>query len=97
MTLNLLRRLLWARRLGHIIPRQQTTKLLTVRIMRHTTGKFSLLNKLLVLTMLFRIWFRPRVLRNVERVDYSTTILGQKTTMPVYIVNFVPFYHITPE
>ncbi|KAH0588825.1 hypothetical protein H2248_004624 [Termitomyces sp. 'cryptogamus'] len=32
-----------------------------------------------------RIWFRPRVLRDVTRVDWSTTILGHKTSMPVYI------------
>jgi hypothetical protein len=34
-----------------------------------------------------RIWFRPRVLRNVKQVDYSTSILGTKTSMPVYIVS----------
>nr|GAT45009.1 predicted protein [Mycena chlorophos] len=32
-----------------------------------------------------RIWFRPRVLRDVTRVDWSTSILGHKTSMPVYI------------
>ncbi|GAA6060227.1 hypothetical protein JCM10212_002306 [Sporobolomyces blumeae] len=32
-----------------------------------------------------RIWFRPRVLRDVTNVDFSTTILGHKTTMPIYI------------
>jgi len=32
-----------------------------------------------------RIWFRPRVMRNVTNVDWSSTILGHKTTMPVYI------------
>ncbi|KAG6920221.1 hypothetical protein DXG01_004990 [Tephrocybe rancida] len=32
-----------------------------------------------------RIWFRPRVLRDVTSVDWSTTILGQKSSMPVYI------------
>lgn len=30
-----------------------------------------------------RVFFRPRILRNVEKVDYSTTILGQKSSMPV--------------
>lgn len=34
-----------------------------------------------------RIWFRPRVLRNVKQVDYSTTVLGTKTSMPIYIVS----------
>jgi L-lactate dehydrogenase (cytochrome) len=32
-----------------------------------------------------RVWFRPRVLRNVAKVDYSTSIFGYKTSMPVYI------------
>ncbi|KAK4685865.1 L-lactate dehydrogenase (cytochrome), partial [Tremellales sp. Uapishka_1] len=32
-----------------------------------------------------RVWFRPRIMRNVAKVDYSTTILGFKTSMPVYI------------
>ncbi|KAI0753133.1 glyoxylate dehydrogenase [Daedaleopsis nitida] len=32
-----------------------------------------------------RIWWRPRILRDVSAVDWSTTILGQKSTLPVYI------------
>jgi L-lactate dehydrogenase (cytochrome) len=32
-----------------------------------------------------RVWFRPRVLRNVSKVDFSTSIFGFKTSMPVYI------------
>ncbi|KAK7464383.1 hypothetical protein VKT23_006550 [Stygiomarasmius scandens] len=32
-----------------------------------------------------RVWFRPRILRNVSVVDWSTTILGQKSSLPVYI------------
>ncbi|KAF8891834.1 FMN-dependent dehydrogenase-domain-containing protein [Infundibulicybe gibba] len=32
-----------------------------------------------------RIWFRPRVLRDVTKVDWSTKILGHHSTMPVYI------------
>ncbi|KAI1791208.1 glyoxylate dehydrogenase [Ganoderma leucocontextum] len=32
-----------------------------------------------------RIWFRPRILRDVSSVDWSTTILGQKSSLPVYI------------
>jgi L-lactate dehydrogenase (cytochrome) len=36
-----------------------------------------------------RIWFRPRVLRDVTKVDWSTTILGQKSSMPVYIVSLL--------
>jgi hypothetical protein len=33
-----------------------------------------------------RIWFRPRVLRDVTKVDWSTTILGHPSAMPIYIV-----------
>lgn len=32
-----------------------------------------------------RIWFRPRILRNVAEVDWSTKILGCPSTMPIYI------------
>ncbi|TCD66741.1 hypothetical protein EIP91_000982 [Steccherinum ochraceum] len=32
-----------------------------------------------------RVWFRPRILRDVTHLDWSTTILGQKSSMPVYI------------
>ncbi|KAF8552937.1 glyoxylate dehydrogenase [Imleria badia] len=32
-----------------------------------------------------RIWFRPRILRDVSTVDWSTTILGQKSSLPIYI------------
>ncbi|WVQ79977.1 hypothetical protein IAT38_002078 [Cryptococcus sp. DSM 104549] len=32
-----------------------------------------------------RVWFRPRILRNVGTVDYSTNILGFKSSLPVYI------------
>jgi len=32
-----------------------------------------------------RIWFRPRVMRDVTNVDFSTTLLGTSTSMPVYI------------
>lgn len=34
-----------------------------------------------------RIWFRPRILRNVTTVDWSTSILGHATSMPLYIVS----------
>jgi hypothetical protein len=33
-----------------------------------------------------RVWFRPRVLRDVTTVDFSTHILGHPTKMPIYIV-----------
>lgn len=35
--------------------------------------------------MLLRVWFRPRIMRDVSNIDYSTSILGYKTSMPIYI------------
>lgn len=32
-----------------------------------------------------RIWFRPRVLIDVSKVDFSTTMLGTRTSVPFYI------------
>ncbi|MCO5588419.1 hypothetical protein L7F22_042375 [Adiantum nelumboides] len=32
-----------------------------------------------------RIWFRPRILRDVSNIDFSTSLLGQKSKMPIYI------------
>ncbi|KAJ7188747.1 glyoxylate dehydrogenase [Mycena filopes] len=32
-----------------------------------------------------RVWFLPRILRDVTSVDWSTTILGQRSSLPVYI------------
>lgn len=32
-----------------------------------------------------KIWFRPRVLVNVEKVDFSTTMLGTKVSVPFYV------------
>ncbi|KAJ7772058.1 glyoxylate dehydrogenase [Mycena maculata] len=32
-----------------------------------------------------RVWFLPRILRDVTSVDWSTTILGQKSSLPIYI------------
>jgi len=32
-----------------------------------------------------RLWFRPRILRDVTTVDYSTTMLGAKVSLPVYM------------
>ena len=45
----------------------------------------------------FRVWFRPRILRDVSVVDWSTTILGQKSTLPVYIVSVSRPRHITTQ
>ena len=32
-----------------------------------------------------KIWFRPRVLVDVEKVDLSTTMLGTKVDIPFYV------------
>ncbi|KAK0252811.1 hypothetical protein LTR91_013364 [Friedmanniomyces endolithicus] len=32
-----------------------------------------------------KIWFRPRVLVNVESIDLSTTMLGTKVSIPLYV------------
>lgn len=32
-----------------------------------------------------KIWFRPRILQDVTKIDYSTTMLGTKTDMPFYV------------
>ncbi|KAJ4171356.1 hypothetical protein NW754_013125 [Fusarium falciforme] len=32
-----------------------------------------------------RVWFRPRVLVDVEHVDFSTTMLGTKCSIPFYV------------
>lgn len=36
-------------------------------------------------TAFHRIWFRPQVLVDVEHIDYSTTMLGSKTSVPFYV------------
>lgn len=38
-----------------------------------------------------RVWFRPRILRDVTEVDWSTTILGHRSSMPLYIVSIIYF------
>lgn len=30
-----------------------------------------------------RLWFRPRILRDVSKIDFSTTLLGTRTSMPM--------------
>ena len=32
-----------------------------------------------------KIWFRPRVLVNVEKIDMTTTMLGTKVDIPFYV------------
>ena len=36
-------------------------------------------------TAYHKIWFRPRVLQNVEHIDLSTTMLGTKVDIPFYV------------
>ncbi|EEA19870.1 Cytochrome b2, mitochondrial precursor [Talaromyces marneffei ATCC 18224] len=36
-------------------------------------------------TAFHKVWFRPRVLVDVEKVDFSTTMLGSKTSVPFYV------------
>ena len=58
--------------------------------MLRITGKFLSIDDLLFLSgPRRRIWFRPRVMRDVTTVGFSTRILGQPTRMPIYIV-YVP-------
>ena len=32
-----------------------------------------------------KIWFRPRILHDVESIDLSTTMLGTKVDIPFYV------------
>jgi L-lactate dehydrogenase (cytochrome) len=36
-----------------------------------------------------RIWFRPQILIDVTKVNWSTTVLGHHSSMPVYIVRTI--------
>lgn len=36
-------------------------------------------------TAFHKIWFRPRVLVDVEKIDFSTTMLGSKVAIPFYV------------
>ena len=65
----------------------QTTKSPTGRTTLRITGRFPPINNPSTAEQPWpRIWFRPRVLRDVTSVDFSTRILGQPTKMPIYIV-----------
>lgn len=35
--------------------------------------------------MLKRVWFRPRVMKNVANIDTSTTVMGIPMKMPLFI------------
>ena len=32
-----------------------------------------------------KIWFRPRILHDVEKIDLSTKMLGTKVDIPFYV------------
>lgn len=42
-----------------------------------------------------RIWFRPQILIDVTKVDWSTTVLGHRSSMPVYIVRPLDLLELT--
>ncbi|KAI5360040.1 putative FMN-dependent dehydrogenase, cytochrome b5-like heme/steroid binding protein [Septoria linicola] len=44
-----------------------------------------------------RIWFRPRLLRDVKNVDTSTTILGHKAGVPIYVAPAAMVKMIHPD
>lgn len=54
----------------------------------HRCGDIPVI-ELLVIDACRSIWFRPRILVDVTAVDWSTTILGHKSSMPIYIVRLV--------
>lgn len=49
----------------------------------------------LELTVCHRIWWRPRILRDVTNVDFATKILGYDTKLPLYIVSCSELYEQT--
>ena len=40
-------------------------------------------------TAFHKIWFRPRILVDVEKIDLSTTMLGTKVDIPFYVVSII--------
>ena len=82
--------------LAHVLSRHTTlphptTRSPSGRTELHSsgTGEAQYLCLRSPLIKLCRVWFRPRILRDVSTVDWSTTILGQKSSLPVYIVSSV--------
>lgn len=63
------------------------TKSRTVKIIWHIIGMDLCSRSIRYLIHLARLWFRPKILVDVERVDFTTKILGQKSRLPVYIVS----------
>lgn len=91
---RLSRNWLCLRKHGRIIPQPRTTRSQSERTTLLIKGAclFTSIPSLFFLVTQqidCRIWFRPRVMRDVSEVDYSTSIFGQKTSMPVYIVSRV--------
>lgn len=44
-----------------------------------------------------RIWFKPRVMRNVRNIDTSSKLLGHKVALPVMIAPTAMAKLATPE
>ena len=55
------------------------------RITRIWAGSNDLLTLQANKTWWQKVWFRPRVMRNVREVRTRSTLLGSEVTMPVYI------------
>ena len=51
----------------------------------YSSGSDDEISKQMNRKALQNVSLRPRVLRNVEEIDTRTTILGQKTSMPVFV------------
>lgn len=86
---------------GPTIAQQLMMRLPFAKITLLTTGVFRVLESNMACSSFFKdmgtsmrfqvtlltvCQFRPRVLRDVSTVDFSSTILGHKTSMPIYIV-----------
>lgn len=74
----------------HTTRQHRTMRSPSARTAWHTNGTLhpaqTLTCTAVALTKDYRVWFRPRILRDVSSVDWSTTILGQKSSLPLYIV-----------
>lgn len=51
----------------------------------YSSGATNLVTRDANKSMFDRIWFRPRLLRNIRHVDTSTSMLGQKVELPFFV------------
>ena len=77
------------RKHGHIILQRPMMRLPTAKTTLLSTGKLVRMVNVSFSDTPHSVWFRPRILRDVTNVDWSTTILGHKTSMPLYIVRVI--------